>query len=77
LKALLRTLVIFVVALPFLAIAAVLMCFQDKPLVTTAVQLTPQFGAAVFAGTVLMCLGAAVFAFRRVSRIDPALVFRG
>jgi len=42
LKALLRTLVIFVVALPFLAIAAVLMCFQDKPLVTTAVQLTPQ-----------------------------------
>ena len=41
-KALLRTLVIFVVALPFLAIAAVLMCFQDKPLVTTAVQLTPQ-----------------------------------
>ena len=41
------------------------------------VLLTPQFGAAVFAGTVLMCLGAAVFAFRRVSRIDPALVFRG
>ena len=41
------------------------------------VLLTPQFGATVFAGTVLMCLGAAVFAFRRVSRIDPALVFRG
>jgi len=42
-----------------------------------AVTLTPSFGAAVFAGTVLMCLGAALFAFRRVARIDPALVFRG
>jgi putative ABC transport system permease protein len=42
-----------------------------------AVQLTPEFGAMVFAGTVFMCLGAALFAFRRVSRIDPALVFRG
>ena len=41
-KVLLRTLVIFVVALPFLAIAAVLMCFQDRPLVSRSVQLTPQ-----------------------------------
>jgi putative ABC transport system permease protein len=40
------------------------------------VLLTPSFTATVFAGTVLMCLGAAVFSFRRVSSIDPALVFR-
>jgi putative ABC transport system permease protein len=34
------------------------------------------FAAAVFLGTVLMCLGAAMLSFRRVARIDPALVFR-
>jgi putative ABC transport system permease protein len=40
------------------------------------VMLTPGFAAAVFLGTVLMCLGAATLSFRRVARIDPALVFR-
>jgi putative ABC transport system permease protein len=40
------------------------------------VLLTPGFTAMVFVGTVVMCLGAAVFSFRRVSAIDPALVFR-
>jgi len=40
------------------------------------VLLSPSFAAVVFAGTVLMCLGAALFSFRRVARIDPALVFR-
>jgi putative ABC transport system permease protein len=40
------------------------------------VLVSPQFALAVFAGTVLMCLGAAVFSFRRVAGIDPALVFR-
>jgi len=40
------------------------------------VLLTPAFGVAVFAGTVLMCLGAAMLSFRRVAGIDPALVFR-
>ncbi len=40
------------------------------------VRITPEFTAAVFAGTVLMCLGAALFSFRRVASIDPALVFR-
>lgn len=34
------------------------------------------FALAVFLGTVLMCLGAAMLSFRRVARIDPALVFR-
>jgi len=36
----------------------------------------PGFAATVFAGTVLMCLGAAMLSFRRVASIDPALVFR-
>ena len=40
------------------------------------VLISPGFTAVVFAGTVLMCLGSALFSFRRVARIDPALVFR-
>jgi putative ABC transport system permease protein len=40
------------------------------------VLISPGFTAVVFVGTVLMCLGAALFSFRRVARIDPALVFR-
>jgi putative ABC transport system permease protein len=40
------------------------------------VLVSPGFAAAVFAGTVLMCLGAAMVSFRRVAGIDPALVFR-
>jgi putative ABC transport system permease protein len=40
------------------------------------VLVSPAFAATVFAGTVAMCLGAAMFSFRRVSAIDPALVFR-
>ncbi len=41
------------------------------------VLITPPFSAAVFVGTLLMCLGAAMVSFRRVAGIDPALVFRG
>lgn len=41
------------------------------------VLLTPQFSGVVFIGTVVMCLAAALFSFRRVALIDPALVFRG
>jgi putative ABC transport system permease protein len=41
------------------------------------VLLTPQFSGVVFIGTVTMCLAAALFSFRRVALIDPALVFRG
>ena len=40
------------------------------------VLLTPGFAATVFAGTLVMCLGAAMLSFRRVASIDPALVFR-
>ena len=34
------------------------------------------FTAFVFVGTVLMCLDAALFSFRQVAGIDPALVLR-
>lgn len=40
------------------------------------VLISPAFTAVVFVGTVLMCLGSALFSFRRVASIDPALVFR-
>jgi putative ABC transport system permease protein len=40
------------------------------------VLISPSFAAAVFVGTVAMCLGAAMLSFRRVATIDPALVFR-
>ena len=40
------------------------------------VLISPRFAVAVFVGTVLMCLGAAMLSFRRVANIDPALVFR-
>jgi putative ABC transport system permease protein len=40
------------------------------------VLVSPRFAFAVLVGTVLMCLGAAMLSFRRVARIDPALVFR-
>ena len=41
------------------------------------VLLTPQFSGVVFVGSVTMCLAAALFSFRRVALIDPALGFRG
>ncbi len=36
----------------------------------------PSLAALVFAGTLLLCLGAAIVSFRKVATIDPALVFR-
>lgn len=39
--------------------------------------MTGQFWAFVFAGTVIMCLAAAMISFRKVARLDPAMVFRG
>jgi putative ABC transport system permease protein len=35
-----------------------------------------QFAATVGVGTVVMCLAAALVSFRKVAKIDPALVFR-
>ena len=38
---------------------------------------TPDFGAIVLVGTVLLCLAASMVSFRKVAALDPALVFRG
>jgi len=38
--------------------------------------LTPDFGAIVFVGTLLLCLAASAVSFRKIANIDPALVFR-
>jgi putative ABC transport system permease protein len=37
---------------------------------------TPSFAALLFAGSLLLCLGASLLTFRRIVSIDPALVFR-
>jgi len=36
-----------------------------------------EFAAIVFVGTLVLCLVAALVSFRKVAKIDPALVFRG
>ena len=38
--------------------------------------LPPELWAAVFVGTLVLCLTASFVSFRKVSKIDPALVFR-
>jgi putative ABC transport system permease protein len=39
--------------------------------------ISPSFAAIVGVGTLILCLAAAMISFRKVARIDPALVFRG
>jgi len=55
------------------------MSFAMRPLLGQlylTMWVSPGFMAAVFGGTLAMCLGAAMLSFRRVAGIDPALVFR-
>lgn len=37
----------------------------------------PSLWGITFAGTIVLCLAAALISFRKVSRLDPAMVFRG
>jgi putative ABC transport system permease protein len=56
-----------------------LICLALRPAMAKLylnVLVSPAFASAVFVGTLLMCLGAAMLSFRRVADIDPALVFR-
>ena len=39
--------------------------------------IAPQTAACVFVGTLVLCVGAAALSFRKVARLDPAIVFRG
>jgi putative ABC transport system permease protein len=41
------------------------------------IKITPILGASVLGGTVLLCMGAGAISFRKIAKIDPALVFRG
>jgi putative ABC transport system permease protein len=40
------------------------------------VLITPVTAIAVFGVTVSMCVGSAVFAIQKVTRVDPAIVFK-
>ncbi|ACK70573.1 protein of unknown function DUF214 [Gloeothece citriformis PCC 7424] len=39
--------------------------------------ITPAMAGGVFAVTVMMCIGSAIFAIQKVNRVDPAIVFKG
>ena len=39
--------------------------------------IAPQTAAYVLVGTLVLCVGAAALSFRKVARLDPAIVFRG
>lgn len=41
-----------------------------------AILITPLTAAGIFGITVLMCVGSALFAIQRVTRVDPAIVFK-
>ncbi|HEX4952790.1 MAG TPA: ABC transporter permease [Thermoanaerobaculia bacterium] len=63
--------------LGFLSGAA--MAFALKPAmakISLKLLISNQLVLQVFAGTLLLCLAAALISFRKVARIDPALVFR-
>lgn len=41
-----------------------------------AILITPASAIAVFGITVIMCVGSAIFAIQKVTRVDPAIVFK-
>jgi putative ABC transport system permease protein len=50
-----------------------------KPVIAKAdlkLIIAPELTATVFAGTLMLCLVSALVSFRKVAKIDPALVFR-
>ena len=42
-----------------------------------AILVPPQMVAGMFVLTVLMCVGAALVSINKVTRLDPAMVFKG
>ncbi len=51
-----------------------------QPVMTRAelkLVLEPPFFAGVFVGTLFFCLAASVVSFRKISKLDPAMMFRG
>ena len=61
-------------------LAGRLMAFALAPAMTQIrlkLIISNEFAAIVFVGTLVLCLVAALVSFRKVAKIDPALVFRG
>jgi putative ABC transport system permease protein len=44
---------------------------------TTAIILETPLASALFVLTLVMCLGASIVSINKVTRIDPAMVFKG
>jgi putative ABC transport system permease protein len=60
-------------------ILGALQAFAMRPLIDKIdlkLVIPNELAIAVFAGSVLLCLAAAMISFRKVATIDPALVFR-
>lgn len=62
----------FVLGLGMTHALAPLLAGLDMPMIVT-----PTLCALVFAGTLGLCLAASTLSFRKVARLDPAIVFRG
>lgn len=61
-------------------LAGRLMAFALAPAMASIrlkLMISNEFAAIVFVGTLVLCLVAALVSFRKVAKIDPALVFRG
>jgi putative ABC transport system permease protein len=68
-----------VIAATIGSIAGALMAWALQPaivLLDMKLIIPPHLTIVVFIGAQLLCLAAAIISFRRVARIDPALVFR-
>ena len=70
-QAIFAALVGYLLALPVVLLARVLLRN-----IALDVVITLPFCLSVFGGAVLVCVGASLLTFRRLSAIDPALVFR-
>jgi len=57
--------------------AATLACVPLLARIDMPLVVSPELAAAIFAGTLGFCLLASAWSFRRISRLDPAIVFRG
>ena len=40
------------------------------------IAITPVSVIVTFGGTILMCVGSALFAIQKINRVDPAIVFK-
>jgi putative ABC transport system permease protein len=60
-----------------IAIAVATMVSRGSLAGTTAIIIPPSLAAALFLLTIAMCIGASIVSINKVTRIDPAMVFKG